>query len=253
MDEATAYWTRPAPEDGGNAGRGRAVRPRRTLPGGRAVAGGFLVALAAIGIFAAYTGATSGDSRRYLVASQDLALGHRLSKADLASLPMDLPPFLRGRAYRDPTGLVGAVVIGPVAKGELIQASDVLVRPGGSADREISFPIESARAVDGQLKPGEFVDVLASYGSGNDGYTMAVMRGARVVHRSQPRGTLGDGADEVITLAIPDRGDTLAVAHAVNTGSVTLVRAAAAPDGQGPADGATYRAPGTDPPPRSPR
>ncbi len=252
MDEATTtYRARPA-TDGGNGGPARPLRRRRTLPGGRAVVGGFLVAMAAVGVFVAYTGATAEDKERYVVARQDLPLGHRLAEADLAELPMDLPPLLRARSYRSPSRLVGAVVIGPLSRGELVQASDVLSREGGSMDREISFAIESARAVDGRLMPGEFVDVLASYGSGNDGYTAVVVSGARVIHRSQPRGSLGDGADEVITLSIPNRGDTLAVAHAVNTGSVTLVRAGAAPDGAGAGEGATYR-PGVQPAPRPPR
>ena len=36
----------------------RPLRRRRGLPSGRAVVGGFLVALAAVGVFAAYTSAT---------------------------------------------------------------------------------------------------------------------------------------------------------------------------------------------------
>lgn len=250
MDDVTTYGTAPAQE--GRPGA-RPLGPRRALPGGRAVVGGFLVALAAVGIFAAYSGATGDDRQRYLVAGRDLPLGHRLERADLAFSPMELPPALRARTYREPAGIVGAVVIGPLARGELIQASDVLIRPGGSPEREISFPIESARAVDGQLKPGEFVDVLASYGSGTDGYTVAVMRGARVVDRSEPRTNLGDGADEVITLAIPNRSDALAVAHAVNAGSVTLVRVAGPSPDAGPGDGATYRAPAPENAPRPTR
>ena len=247
MDEATAYRPR-APEAGPNGAGGRPLPPRHALPGGRAVLGGFLVALAAVGIFAAYAAATAHDTEQYVVARQELPLGHRLVAADLTRLPMELPPALRARAYRDASALVGAVVIGPVGRGELVQASDVLAREGAGVGREISFPVQSARAVDGQLKAGELVDVLASYGSGNDAYTTAVVRGARVVHRSQPRGSLGDSADEVITLSIPNRGDALAVAHAANAGSLTLVRAAG-PEGSGTGDGTSYR-PGAEPPPR---
>ena len=251
MEESTAtYRARPASE--GSNGGGRPLRRRRPLPGGRAVVGGFLVAVSAVGVFFAYTGATTEDKEHFVVARQDLPIGHRLAERDLVRLPMDLPSLLQARSYRSPSRLIGAVVIGPLSRGELVQASDVLSRPDGSGDREISFPIESARAVDGRLRPGEFVDVLASYGSGNDGYTAVVVGGARVIHRSQARGSLGDGADEVITLSIPNRGDTLAVAHAGNAGSVTLVRAAAPSDGSGAGEGATYR-PGVQPVPRPPR
>ena len=61
----------PRPATGQNGG-GRPLRRRRALPGGRAVVGGFLIALAAVGIFAAYTGATSDGRQRFVVARNDL-------------------------------------------------------------------------------------------------------------------------------------------------------------------------------------
>ena len=203
--------------------------------------GGFLVALAAVGIFAGYTSATGDTRLHYLVAARDLPLGHRISAGDLGTLPMDLPGPLRSRSYRSPSQLVGTVVIGPVAEGELVQSSDVLAGAGDAQDRQISFPIESARAVNGLLRRGEMVDVLATYGTGADSYTVVVVAGARIADRRQSGGSLSDGGDEVVTLAVPTSADTLAVAHAVNAGAVTLVRAGG-PSSAG--EGATYTAPG---------
>ncbi|MGH9177679.1 MAG: SAF domain-containing protein [Acidimicrobiales bacterium] len=222
-------------------GAARPLRRRRTLPGGRAVVGGFLVALAAVGIFAGYTNATADDREPFLVARRDLPLGHRITRADLGTLPMDLPGLLRARSYRDATQLLGSVVIGPVAKGELIQSSDVLSGEDGSGlGRHISFPIESARAVDGSLRRGEFVDLLATYGTGADGYTVVVVRGARLADRHESEGTLADSGDEVITLALGSDRDAVAVAHAVNAGVVTLVRTGAPPqDGTAAGDSRT--------------
>ena len=206
--------------------------------------GGFLVALAAVGIFAGYTSATTDSRQLYLVARRDLPLGHRISKADLGTLPMDLPRLLQARSYREPARLVGSVVIGPVAKGELVQASDVLAGDDPPGNRQISFPIESARAVDGQLRRGEFVDVLATYGTGADGYTVVVVKGVRVAARTESEGSLSDSGDEVVTLAVPAPSDTLAVAHAVSAGVVTLVRAADARSVPAPAGPSVYTAPG---------
>ncbi|HEX2700419.1 MAG TPA: SAF domain-containing protein [Acidimicrobiales bacterium] len=215
------------PDRGANGAR--PLHRRRPLPGGRAVVGGFLVAAAAVGVFAGYTGATADQREPYLVARRDLSLGHRITKADLATLPMDLPALLRSKVYRDPSKLVGALVIGPVTKGELVQASAVLAGAGTGIpdERQISFPIESARAVNGQLHLGEFVDVLATYGTGTEGYTSAVVRGARVADRSDTSGALSDRGNEVITLSVPREADTLAVAHAVSAGTVILVRSTA--------------------------
>ena len=209
--------------NGDHAGA-RPLQRRRSLPGGRAVVGGFLVALAAVGVFAGYTTATTEERQAYLVARQDLPLGHRITKADLGTLDMDLPALSRAKVYRDPSQLIGAVVIGPVAKGELVQASSVVAGGEDTGEAQISFSIESARAVNGTLRRGEVVDVVATFGTGADGYTAVVVKGARVADRSETDGILSNGGDEVVTLAVPNEADTLAVAHAVSSGTITLVR-----------------------------
>ncbi len=245
MSDVTFTPQRPDLERNGG---GRALRRRRALPGGRAVVGGFLVALAAVGIFAAYTSATADTRQRFLVARQDLSIGHRITSADLGALAMDLPPALAARAWQDPSRLVGAVVIGPLAKGELIQASHVVSGDeAGATGPQVSFAIESARALDGQLKVGEVVDVLATYDAAGGGQTAVVVRGARVADRSEPNSTLGEGGGggggkEVVTLSVATRSDTLAVAHAANAGEVTLVRVTGQPQ-QGTGGGSTYQAP----------
>lgn len=244
----TAVGTRPGAGRRDGADGARTLRRHRALPGGRAVVGGFLVTLAAVGIFAGYTNATADTRVRYLVARHDLALGHRITGDDLTTLPMDLPAVLRSRSYRAPSQVVGSIVIGPVGEGELVQSSDVLAGQDGAADRQLSFPIDSARAVDGQLRKGEFVDVLATYGTGSDSYTVVVVPGARVADRTEPRGTLSDRGDEVVTLAVPRAADALALAHAVSAGAVTLVRAGG-PAAAGTGAPSSYTAPGPAPGP----
>ena len=145
-----AVTARPEAYRGEAAAGARPLRRRRALPGGRAVAGGFLVALAAVGIFAGYTDATSGPDVRYLVARRDLPLGHRVAEADLEPVALDLPGELSSRSYRSASQLAGAVVVGPVGKGELVQSSDVLAGGEAPAGRQISFPVESARAAAGR-------------------------------------------------------------------------------------------------------
>lgn len=208
-----------------------------------------LVTVAGVGVFAGYTNATADKRVPYLVARGDLTIGQRISRSSVGYLPMDLPDLVRARSFRDPAELVGAVVVGPVTKGELIQSSDVLLRGAGPVARQISFSIESARAVDGQLQRGEMVDVLVTYGTGNEAYTVTVARGVRVINRRQPRGTLGDGRDEVVTVSVPNGADAMALTHAVTAGTVTLVRTVGVAGGAADTrdDGAvvdSYQAPG---------
>jgi Flp pilus assembly protein CpaB len=234
-----------AADGGAAADVARPLRRRRPLPGGRAVVGGFLVAAAAVGIFAAYTGATSQHGVTYVVARHTLTVGQRVTSADLATAPMVLSPTIGSQlAFRDPARLVGALVVGPVHSGELIQASSVVAGTNATGDRQLSFPIAAARAVDGTLQVGDLVDVLVTYGSGADATTVAVVRQARVVARSDAATTLdpAGGASETITLGLARSADSLAVAHAVDAGQVMLVRSTGAGSAT---DTGTYRNPST--------
>ncbi|MBW3613962.1 MAG: hypothetical protein KY439_01450 [Actinobacteria bacterium] len=231
--------------EAGPAAGGRPVRRRSSLPSGRAVVGGLLVALSALGIFAAYTRATAGPTQSYVVARTDLPLGGRLTAQDLVLLPMELPPAMAERAgFSSVRSLEGATVIGPVRRGELVQASDVLRKRSGAAELEISFAIESSRALAGSLRPGERVDVLATFGGGGDSYSVLVVRQAMVLDAVGGGSSLAQGRTETITLAVSTSEEALALTHAINAGDVTLVRATGS-SGSGPA-GQTYRAPAAD-------
>ena len=96
------------------------------------------------------------------------------------------------------------------------------------------------------LKVGDLVDVLATYGSGADATTVAVVRRARVVARSDTSATLDPAgtAGETITLGLASSVDSLAVAHAVDAGQVMLVRSTGASSST---DSGTYRSPSAAP------
>lgn len=204
----------------------RLVRRRRPLPNGRAVLGGFLVAVAAVGTFAVAGGAGDDDLEPYVVARDDLAVGERITADDLTLARLDVPPFLAARAFRSPADLVGVVVVGPVARGELVQAAAV-VREAVKG-RHVSFPVEAARAVDGALQPGEAVDILVTYGTGENATTAVVARGARVVRLRRPSGTLSDGRHVVVTLSVETDEHAAALAHASSAGTVTIVKTGSA-------------------------
>ena len=228
---------------------GNGARPlgrRRALPGGRAVAGAFLIALALVGVFAAYTSATADTREHYVIASHDLRIGQPLRARDLAVARMDLPgDVLGGRVFQDPDQLIGAVIVGPVSKGELIQASDVVAKGGEASDYEISVPIAAARSVAGTLVPGDRVDVAATFGSGAEAFTVYVVRHAKVIARSEARGSLGSSDGDVITLALATEQDALAVSYAFTAGQVSLVRSSGTPAPTTPVE--PYRAPASRP------
>jgi hypothetical protein len=139
---------------------------------------------------------------------------------------MDLPPAVRARTFDNSAPLLGTTLIAPLAAGELVQASAVVARRADSASRELSFTLERGRLGPG-VKQGERADLLATFGSGNDAFTAVVVRQAVLVTIERPRA--GDAGPTTVTVAVEDGADALALAHALQLGKVTVVRATGAP------------------------
>jgi len=209
-------------------GPGRTVRRRRSLPGSRAVLGGLLVAVAAVGAFAASSRSGTGPRQSYVVTTHALPAGARLQAADLEVVAMDLGTELRAHAFGNGQVLLGATLIAPLGAGELVQASAVVARKGDAASRELSFTLERGRVSPG-VKEGERADLLATHGSGNDAFTSVVVRQALIVAIERPRSASGDYGPSTVTVSVEDPADALALAHAVQLGKITLVRATGAP------------------------
>lgn len=185
--------------------------------------GGLLVAVAAVGTFAAYGDATSAPSTTYAVAAADLPVGHVLTAADVELRGMELPSVVAARAFTSAAPLVGAVTLAPLADGELVQAGALLPGTGGPPAHEVSFAVPADRAVNGTLRGGERIDVLATYGTGGAAHTIVVVRGALLVANDAGEDALG-ASSQVLTLALDDPDDVLRVAHAARAGEVTVVR-----------------------------
>ncbi|MGH9278743.1 MAG: SAF domain-containing protein [Acidimicrobiales bacterium] len=218
-DEERRNGHRPA----GPAGPRRRNGRSRPVPGGRAILGGFLVAAAVVGLFWAST-RESTPNQLYVVAARAVAPGARLTAADLTRQPLDLPPALAERAFRDVRAIEGSTTIAPLAVGELVQASAVVAKPSGPASREVSFAVPGA-TLSADLEKGERIDVVATYGVGGDAFSTYVVRQALIVN-------LGRGArddrDTTVTVALDDAADAIALAHATQQAKLTVVRATGA-------------------------
>jgi Flp pilus assembly protein CpaB len=205
------------------AGGAKPLHRRRGLPGGRAVVGGFLVAAAAVGVFAAYLNATSDPEHSWIVASTEVSVGQQLGPEHLGLIAMDLPPELQDRAFTDPEQVLGAVTTAPLGQYDLLLATHVVDAATGSHD-QMSFAVDRARAVAGQLRAGDRVDVLASFGASDE--TEIVASRLLVLDVDTGEGGLTGRSDMVLTVAVDDDAGALALAHAVNHGALRLVRLA---------------------------
>jgi hypothetical protein len=229
---------------------GRRIRRRRGLPGGRAVVGALLVAASAVGVFAAYLGATAAPSTAYLLAGRSIEPGTRFATLDdvlaaVGQAPLELPPTAAGRAIaaEDAAALVGLVVVAPLERGDLLTRT-AFVEDGGVADAQtLSFSVPEAAAVDGSLRPGERIDVIATHGAGDGSFTAFVARGLPLLRVSSPDGTVGGPGQLTLTVAISALDDVLALSHAAAAAEIRVTRSTARPHDTEPAPGAYRPAP----------
>jgi Flp pilus assembly protein CpaB len=191
--------------------------------------GGFLVAVAALASTSAQLQASQPPAFQYVVAAQAVAPGATLTPADLTLASADLPASLQDRVFRHVAELQGATALGPLGAGELVQRSSVS-EAAAAGDRpasqpEVALALDRAAAVDGALLPGERVDLLATYGTGDAAYTVTVARSAQVrLNEHHDTGGLGASGTITLTVAVADRAEVIAAVHAAQSGAITVVR-----------------------------
>jgi Flp pilus assembly protein CpaB len=202
----------------------REVRRRPALPSGRAVVGGFLVAAAVVGVVAVATSGTGTPSETYAVVTVDIDAGEVLRRGDLELVPVDLPDDQRAVSYTDLAVLEGATALAALTAGQLVQSSDVAKPPDGPGLATVSLPVEPARALEGDLRRGDRVDVIATSTEGGAPTTRTVSAGALVIDVVGEGGAgLGAPSELAVELAVPP-SDLEAVAEAGAVATVTLAR-----------------------------
>ncbi len=205
---------------GNGAGTPRTVRRRHSLPGGRAVAGAFLIPAAAVGVFAAYLNATALPSSSWLVAAADIAPGTVIDAGTLDAVAIDVPEAQTGQLVSadDLDRVVGRVALGPVRTGDLLQWTTVLAVEPPEGATTFTFSVPASRvAFRGDLAAGDAIDIVATYGD----TTVYVARDIALL--GSPVAAAGDGGTTV-TIAVEDPDTVLAVANALDSAQVFVVR-----------------------------
>ena len=199
----------------------RRVERRVGLPSGRAVIGGLLMAVAAVGTFLAYAGATADDTIDVLIADRDLRPGDVIAAGDVRLVPVELPGDVRG-LFGAIDAAVGREVVAAVDAGEFLQASATAAAVEGDEALEIALALPGNRAV-GRLSPGERVDVFSTWGGA---VTELIAVDARVLEVSGGSTTLSGNDQVVVRLALADFSQVEALVHAQAAGDITMIRSA---------------------------
>jgi len=219
----------PNPESGVEASAARRVQRRRTLPSGRALVGGLLVATSFIGLYAAHGASTAAPETSWLIAVRPIPAGHVIVADDLALAAVRLTDSSEARGLSDPGDVIGHTAVIALDDGDLIQrgaisgAAASATRP---AARRVALHLDRDQALNGEVAPGDEVDVLVTPpSSATAGSSTRV-----IVHRALVQSTatgddssVGSTGKVLMTLVVDDESAAIAVVDAYSTGRVHLI------------------------------
>lgn len=206
-----------------------AARPRRALlsrvSSGHAVmvVAGLLGTILTLGLLRA-----ADEGRLVLVAARDLPAGTVLDPSAVRATELRIDDALLALVVRgdDPGAVDGHALVEPVAAGAVLERRALRPPGHGDAPRAMTVPLPRARALAGALEPGDSVDVIAVARDGaRAGY--AAVDVAVLAVDDDDGAPLGGGSDVAVTLAV-DADSAVAIASALEAGTVTLVRATGA-------------------------
>lgn len=157
--------------------------------------------------------------------TRDLPQDHVLGPDDLVLVEAHLPASVLTRYVPAERQLEGALLTRAVGAGELIASDWVSTAGTGEASRSMTIPVTPEHAVGGDLKPGDRIDVFATFDPGDiRAKTSLLLRGAEVLEVVTAGGlTLGDEALVGVTVALSPE-DSARVAFAVRTAEIDVVR-----------------------------
>lgn len=160
------------------------------------------------------------------VAAITLEPGTRLDVDDISWTPARLDDSVPIVTRDDLAGLEGMVLTRRIADGDIISPNDLRPAAATGGLRAMSIPISRSRAVNGDLAPGDRIDVI----HGSTGMATVVVTDVEVigVDDDGSGGALRSGvADLTITLAV-DAEQAQRLTAALSGGEIIIVRATGA-------------------------
>lgn len=216
--------------DRGGRGAPRRIKRQQPLPGVRAVVGGLLMAVAAIGTFASIMGGDDGPSDEVVVARRPIRVGETIEASHLRLARAELPDGTADLTFDDASRLVGRVALGPIGEDEVIQGASVTADRARPSTHEVAITLPRGQIAVGRLRQGERVDVYAT----DDERTWSVVRRAEVVEiDAGSDGSLTSERELSVVVAVSSPDEVAAVVHALRRADVTVVRATFAGDDGG--------------------
>ena len=216
-----------APSSRSSNTRSRTIRPHRALPSSRAVVGALMITLAAVGAFAISRQGEGAPTTHYVVLTTAVAPGARIKASDVATRAMDLDAEVAAQTFGNVEQVVGAVALAPMNAGQLVQDADVALPTKADGQvlvgHELTFPVERDR-VPQNLRRGERVAVLATYGTGSEARTTTTAQQAVVLSFETDGDTIGTKRSARLTVLLSDPSMVIETAHASQAADINIVR-----------------------------
>lgn len=177
---------------------------------------------------------------RVWAAAQDLRQDETLDGAELVPAEVKLPADVAANYAPATDDLDGAVLTRPVVAGELIPSAWIASGAAAEAGRSMTVPVTPEHAVGGRLRPGDRVDVYATFDSGDErARTSVLVRGVEVLDVVETGGlVVGEEAVVGLTVAVTP-GEAARLAFAIRTAELDVALVAGA---EGDASAATVTA-----------
>lgn len=173
-------------------------------------------------------------------AARDLRQDETLAGDALVLAEVKLPPDVAAAYAGASEDLDGAVLTRPVVAGELIPRAWVASGASASAGRSMTIPVTPEHAVGGRLRPGDRVDVYATFDSGDArARTSVLVRAVEVLDVVETGGlVVGEEAVAGLTVAVTP-SEAARLAFAIRTAELDVALVAGAAEDAG---GETVRA-----------
>ncbi len=158
-------------------------------------------------------------------AARDLARGSRLEAGDLELAHVRLPPDVLGSYLSASRKPEGATLGRAVRAGELIPAQSIAADGSLPSARSMTIPVTPEHAVGGALRPGDRVDVFATFGEGAESARTRLLVGDVEILEVLTGGGLVGGEESLIGVTVSVTPQQAArLAFAVRSGEIDLAR-----------------------------
>jgi Flp pilus assembly protein CpaB len=185
------------------------------------------------------TGQRVLDNARMTVAvwaaARDLGTDTVIDADDVTVVDVKLPDSSMSLYAPASADVTGAVLTRPVRAGEMIPAQSIAGARESATGRSMTIPVTPEHANGGVLRPGDRIDVFATFDAGDvRARTALVVRAVEVLDVVTAGGLVGESESAVgITVALTPE-DAARLVLAIRTAEVDVARVTGGATGRGP-------------------